>query len=115
MNHIEFSNEFDVLYNNIMSNAAPGLNEYEKSVFLTKAQEEIVKNHFQPLGNKYGQGLDDSQKRQIDFSELIRVGLGAFKPNAPSITFDKRAKVFELPSDLFLIINEAVETTRGTK
>ena len=33
----EFSNEFDVLYNNIMSNAAPGLNEYEKSVFLTKA------------------------------------------------------------------------------
>ena len=62
MNHIEFSNEFDVLYNNIMSNAAPGLNEYEKSVFLTKAQEEIVKNHFQPLGNKYGQGLDDSQK-----------------------------------------------------
>ena len=37
MNHTEFSNEFDVLYNNIMSNAAPGLNEYEKSVFLTKA------------------------------------------------------------------------------
>jgi len=33
----EFSNEFDLLYNNIMSNSAPGLNEYEKSVFLTKA------------------------------------------------------------------------------
>lgn len=33
----EFSNEFDVLYNNIMSNAAPGLDGYEKSVFLTKA------------------------------------------------------------------------------
>ena len=74
MNHIEFSNEFDVLYNNIMSNAAPGLNEYEKSVLLTKAQEEIVKNHFEPQGNKYGQGLDDSPKRQIDFSELIKVG-----------------------------------------
>lgn len=40
----EFSNEFDVLYNNIMSNAAPGLNEYEKSVFLTQAQEELVVN-----------------------------------------------------------------------
>ena len=25
----EFSNEFDVLYNNIASNAAPGINEYE--------------------------------------------------------------------------------------
>lgn len=33
----EFSDEFDVLYNNITSNQAPGLNEYEKSVFLTKA------------------------------------------------------------------------------
>lgn len=33
----EFSNEFDILYNNIMSNKAPGLNVYEKSVFLTIA------------------------------------------------------------------------------
>ena len=37
----EFSNEFDILYNNSMSNAAPGLNEYEKSVFLTQAQESL--------------------------------------------------------------------------
>jgi len=28
-----------------MSNQAPGLNAYEKSVFLTKAQNEIVKNY----------------------------------------------------------------------
>jgi len=33
----EMSNEFDVLYNNVSSNQAPGLNEYEKSVLLTKA------------------------------------------------------------------------------
>lgn len=39
----EFSNEFDILYNNISSNAAPGVTEYEKSVFLTMAQEELVK------------------------------------------------------------------------
>lgn len=38
----EFSIEFDILYNNLASNAAPPLNEYEKSVFLTKAQSEIV-------------------------------------------------------------------------
>lgn len=38
----EFSREFDLLYNNIMSNAAPGIDDYEKSVFLTKAQEDIV-------------------------------------------------------------------------
>lgn len=42
MNVQELSREFDILYNNITSNAAPGLNEYEKSVFLTRAQEELV-------------------------------------------------------------------------
>ena len=43
MNTQEFSYEFDILWNNIMSNQAPGLSEYEKSVFLTQAQEVIVK------------------------------------------------------------------------
>ena len=114
MNHIEFSNEFDVLYNNIMSNAAPGLNEYEKSVFLTKAQEEIVKNHFNPNGNKYREGLDDSPKRQIDFSKLIKVAEGTVKVG-PSTTFDNRAKVYDLPEDTFIIINESVETDKGPK
>lgn len=114
MDHIEFSNEFDVLYNNIMSNAAPGLNEYEKSVFLTKGQEEIVKNYFNPKGNKYGEGMDDSPKRQIDFSELIKVAQGTPGTTSP-LTFDKRAKVFDLPSDLFIVINEAVSTNTGTK
>ena len=59
----EFSNQFDVLYNNIMSNQAPGLDEYEKSVFLTKAQEDIVKAYFNPKGNKYFEGFDDSALR----------------------------------------------------
>lgn len=114
MDHIEFSNEFDVLYNNIMSNAAPGLNEYEKSVFLTKAQEEIVKNHFNPNGNKYREGLDDSPKRQIDFSELIKVGEGVITDTSP-LTFDKRAKVYNLPEDIFIIINESIETDKGPR
>jgi hypothetical protein len=38
----EFEREFDLLYNNIMSNAAPSIDSYEKSVFLTKAQEELI-------------------------------------------------------------------------
>lgn len=42
MNTAEFSAEFDLLYNNIMSNIAPGLTEYEKSVFLTQAQEQLI-------------------------------------------------------------------------
>lgn len=38
----ELSSEFDILYNNATSNQAPGLSEYEKSVFLTQAQEAII-------------------------------------------------------------------------
>lgn len=109
----EFSNSFDVLYNNIMSNAAPGLNEYEKSVFLTKAQEEIVKNYFNPKGNKYQEGFDGSAKRQIDFSGLISVADAIATTLSPA--FDIRAKVYRLPENLFLIINESLITNSGIK
>lgn len=68
----EFSNEFDVLYNNITSNQAPGLDEYEKSVFLTKAQDEIVKAYFNPKTNKVQEGFDGNERRQIDFSMIMR-------------------------------------------
>ena len=37
MTNKEMSDLFDALYNNITSNQAPGINEFDKSVFLTKA------------------------------------------------------------------------------
>lgn len=72
MTNSEFSNEFDILYNSITSNQAPGLDEYEKSVFLTKAQDEIVKSYFNPRSNKTQEGFDGNEKRQIDFSMILR-------------------------------------------
>lgn len=68
-------NMFDVLYNNITSNQAPGLNAYEKSVFLTKGQDEVLKNYFNPKskGNNTQDGFDGSVKRQVDFSMLTTV------------------------------------------
>lgn len=115
----EFSNEFEVLYNNIMSNQAPGLDEYEKSVFLTKAQEELVRDYFNSRNVKNAQGFDDSQKRQYDFSTLLSsaelhdcvdskralasFGLITFDP-----IFDNRSRVYLAPSDLFLAINESI-------
>ena len=61
------SNEFDVLYNNIMSNAAPGLNEYEKSIFLTQAQEEFVISIYAGRIQPYG-SFDETQelKKYLD-------------------------------------------------
>lgn len=68
----EILNRFDVLYNNIMSNQAPGLDAYEVSVFWNKAQVEVLKNHLTPGGNKYTTGFDQSSKRQVEFSSLIK-------------------------------------------
>ena len=111
----EFSNEFDVLYNNIMSNQAPGLDEYEKSVFLTKAQLEILKNYFNPKGNKYGQGFDENAKRQIDFSTLITVAKPSqYTPTGDYVKFDDRSQLYKMPPNILLMLNETgINTVDG--
>ena len=102
----EFSDQFDVLYNNIMSNQAPGLDEYEKSVFLTKAQYEIVKNYFNPKSNKNQEGFDDSPKRQVDFSKLMAVKTPAKFTTADYPKFDDRSQLFTMPADILFVLNE---------
>ena len=113
----EFSDQFDVLYNNIMSNQAPGLDEYEKSVFLTKAQYEIVKNYFNPKSNKNQEGFDDSPKRQVDFSKLMAVKTPAEFTTAGYPKFDDRSKLFTMPTDILFVLNETainfIPTTPG--
>lgn len=111
----EFSNQFDLLYNNITSNQAPGLTEYEKSVFLTKAQSEIVKNYFSAnsKGNNLGQGFDDSAKRQADFSVLMKTSsCTQVTTNLPDkIDFRDDTTVWSFPDDVFIVINETLKTT----
>ena len=115
----EFSTEFDVLYNSITSNAAPGFNDYEKSVLLTLAQEELIKSYFVANNNTTGVGLDGSQKRHYDFSTLIKIKslkniiydiiTAIDKVNIPFLNKDANA-VFLIPNDVFLILNEHLIT-----
>ena len=46
----EFDLEFDILYNNINSGKAPGINALEKSILLTQAQDFVVQNLYSRLG-----------------------------------------------------------------
>lgn len=110
----EFSNEFDVLYNNIMSNQAPGLDEYEKSVFLTKAQSEIIKNYFNPKGNKYQEGFDGSQKRQVDFSKLMKTYASSGTVPTSTSFFGNVTGAYKItwPDDVFVVVNEVVDVTK---
>ena len=110
MTTTEFSNQFDLLFNNISSNQAPGLNEYEKSVFLTKAQDEIVKNYFQAEsnGNTVKKGFDDTAIRQMDFSDLIMSKTLEEENEEPDV--DPRALVYKITKDdrVYIIINESL-------
>lgn len=109
-------NMFDVLYNNITSNQAPGLNAYEKSIFLTKAQDEILKNYFNPKskGNNVQEGFDGSVKRQVDFSMLTKVATITQSDSGDAL-FDPRtnSKSIILPDRMMYAINEMVFVGRN--
>lgn len=105
MTNQEFSDSFTTLLNSYGTQAQFGdqasrqeivLDEYEKSVLLTQAQDIIVKSYYDRTLNQQGQGFDDSTRRQVDFSSLIKVAeLAAV--NNPSDSFDDRGVVFQMP------------------
>lgn len=112
MTNPEFEDQFDVLYNSITSNQAPGLDIYEKSVFLTKAQDEVIKSYFDPRSNKVMEGFDGSERRQIDFSRITKTG--SFDTFEDAL-YDPRgnSKSTTIPSDVLMFLNERVEVTRA--
>lgn len=97
MTPTEALNEFNILYNNIDSNRSPGLDEYEISVLCTKAQEEILKNYLtaSSTGNSLKAGLDDIPKRQMDFSNLIKIE--EFQPAKEAQKFFQGQQEFVYP------------------
>lgn len=114
----EFSDQFDVLYNNITSNQAPGLDEYEKSVFLTKAQDDIIKSYFDPRLNKSQVNFEGNPLRDVIFGRIIRWNdITEFRE---SESFDHRTNcknidIGRLPSDLMMLLNETLTVTRNNK
>lgn len=78
----EFSDGFTTLLNSYNTQAMFGeqaskaeitLDEYEKSVFLTQAQDIIVKQYFDQITDQTREGFDGGEIRQMDFSSLITV------------------------------------------
>lgn len=117
MDNPEILKRFDVLYNNIMSDQAPGLNAYEKSVFWNKATIEVLKNHLNPKGNKYTEGYDGSSKRQIDFSNITKIKKFYFNVDRDKDTFSLNGwrclKTDEPVDNKLSIINEQLDILDG--
>lgn len=126
----EFSNTFDTLLNSYSTQANFGdgaskqdivLDEYEKSVILTQAQDIIVKSYFDKTLNQQAQGFDDSTRRQIDFSSLITVRTatkfnsenkdGEYTPES----YDSRGILYKCPSDVLVVLNEKLEVVNNGK
>ncbi len=96
MTTAEFSSELDVIYENINKGGAPGLDEYEKSVILTHAQEMFVKTIT----------AETSADR---FPSLIDVTTST----TPTTNgFDASSYVFDGPVNWLKILNESM--TDGT-
>lgn len=114
MSNEELSNEFDILYNSITSNKAPGLDEYEKSVFLTLGEYDVVKSYISAKTNKLQEGINDSSQRDIAFSKLIYTYIPKTIENVRWYNYDN-ARGFELDIQALGILNEYVEVKRNNK
>ena len=111
----EWAQAFDLLWNNIASDKAPGLEAYEKSVFLTQAENALVKDYFQSNSNTWQQGFDDSVRRQSDFKSLITSK--ALQEASPAAADKFRArsngtKYYEYPADSLFMLNEELTVTK---
>ena len=113
MTRQEFSDTLTTMLNSYNTQANFGeqaskreivLDEYEKSVFLTQAQDLIVKSYFDGTLNQQGQGFDDSTRRQMDFSSLIRVA--ELEVSDEGLRFDDRGCMFKLPRK---VVNDQVQ------
>ena len=116
MSGTEMLNNFNVLYNNITSNQAPGLNSYEIDLFLTKAQYQLLEEQFNHRTDVTNGGYDRSEKRQIDFSPLITTQrlTSVWSEETGYNKIDRRSVLFDVEAyagNMLFVLDEFLEKT----
>lgn len=102
----EFSNEFDVLLGEALT-----LDEYEKSVFLTKAQEEILISLYNGT-NPTGVSFDKTEEVRRYLDTLINTDMVHPDSTDKSVHIENNSLVFNLGNkDLWIITYEALRVT----
>ena len=97
----EFSLEFDLMYNNISSNQAPGLSEYEKSLFLTQAQEALVLDIY---SGKLGSPFESTEEVTDYLSPLVKQATYTTKVEGNGL--DSRSVFFNIDTDIWFKTGE---------
>lgn len=72
MNISEFSNEFSVLLNSFGLTPNIVLDEYEKSVFLTQAQEELIIEAYSGRNPQFGGSFEETEELRTYLSTLVQ-------------------------------------------
>ena len=108
----EFSNEFDVLLNSYAANNPFGigqgltqLDEYEKSVLLTEAQESIVRDLYN--GKLTGDGFESTEEQRRNLDSLVNT-LELTSKDISKPKMSDNSEFFQLPSDVWFITYESV-------
>lgn len=115
----EFSNEFDVLLNSYASKLPEGeqisnivIDEYEKSVFLTKAQEQIVTELYTGK-NRSLDSFEKNEETRRNLSKLIATYSVEERLPSESALFDESV-VFPIPDDVMYITYEQLKVKNIT-
>ena len=102
MTNEEFSNEFDILINNI--NVGLEFDEYEKSVYLTKAQEEVVEGLY--TGKIIGDSFEGTEQLRRYLADLVKTAI--LPCNKAPKGLSNNSVFAVLPDDLWFITYESV-------
>lgn len=110
MTNEEFSNEFDTLVNSnstFSSTLTPlEFDEYEKSVFLTKAQESVVISLYK--GTLTGDSFEKTEELRRYLDSLVKTYSTSEQVVGKVLT--SNSYLFKLPGDTWFITYEAVES-----
>lgn len=113
MTNQEFSNEFDTLLNSYSKDTQFGkvdsfaLDEYEKSQFLTTAQEQLVLEYYSGR-NQYGESFEQSEEVRRYLSSLYKTEELEESKDSSLKKLDSKSKFYLLPKDLLFITLEEV-------
>lgn len=100
----DWSLQFDLLYNNISSNQAPGLTEYEKSVFLTQAQEAVILDLYKGLT---GDSFETTEEVTRYLNSLVKSDSETLT-QASSSLYNQKVYTVSIEENVWFIIFESV-------
>lgn len=112
----EFSNAFDTLLNSYDTQSQFGeqaskreivLDEYEKSFYLTKAQEEVVVNFYNG-NNPYGNSFESTEEMRRYLESLVKTKVYSTEEKVNGTGVSSSSVFYRLPEDVAFITMEQV-------